>query len=88
VYELATEFSIDRKTISRHLKAAGVQMRLRPLNTDQVREAIRLYDSGLSLAAIGLKLGVHSSTVRFAIREQGVSMRKPWDHPRQRGIPS
>jgi len=88
VYELATEFSIDRKTMSRHLKAAGNPMRLRPLDTGQVGEAIRLYDSGLSLAAIGRKLGVHASTVRFALREQGVSMRKPWDHPRQRGLPS
>jgi len=85
VYELATEFSVDRKTISRHLKAAGIRMGLRPLTTAQVEEAIRLYTSGLSLAAVGRELGVHASTVNLALRKREMTLRNPWDHPRQRG---
>lgn len=83
VYELATEYSVDRKTISRHLKAAGIRMRLAPLSIEQVDEATRLYSSGLSLAAVGRELGVHGSTVHLALKQRGFAMRKPWEHPGQ-----
>lgn len=85
VYDLADEFQISRETVSRHLKAAGVQMRRRSLTPDQVEQAARLYADGLSLMDIGSQLHVHGSTVNLVLRRHGVTMRNPWDHPRHRG---
>ena len=85
VYELATEFGVHRTTISQHLKAAGVQMRLQAMTAEQVKTATTLYATGLSLADVGGHLGVHASTVYLTLRQYGVAMRNPWDHPRQRG---
>jgi DNA-binding transcriptional ArsR family regulator len=86
VYELAIEFGVHRTTISQHLKAAGVQMRLQPLSEQEVGTAATLYATGLSLANVGQQLGVNASTVYQALKQHGVEMRKPWDHPLQRGL--
>lgn len=84
VYELAVEFGVHRTIISQRLKGAGVAMRLQPLTVDRAQEAAALYATGMSLADVGTQLGVHASTVLTALRQQGVEVRKPWEHPRDR----
>jgi len=85
VYELAAEFGIHRTIISQRLKGAGVEMRFTPLTKEQTEAAVALYETGLSLADVGWQLGFNSSTIHRALRQRGVNMRKPWDHPLQAG---
>jgi DNA-directed RNA polymerase specialized sigma24 family protein len=75
VDELASEFQISRSTIRCHLDRAGVARWWRKLQPADVREAKRLYTSGLSLATVAVHLGVHASTVHSALRKAAVPMR-------------
>ncbi len=75
VYELAAQFGINRKVVSKHLHARGVTMRMRGLSPTQIDQAVRLYGEGASLATIGCKLGVDAGTVHARLRERGVRMR-------------
>jgi hypothetical protein len=75
VYQLAIEFNIDRRTASERLKRAGVTMRLQPPPNEFIDEMVRLYDSGLSLAAIGKELCASPQTVRHYVYERGVRVR-------------
>jgi hypothetical protein len=52
-------------------------MRHQPVGTfaEEVREGARLYQSGLSLAAVGEKLGFNKQTVRKYLVAAGVTMR-------------
>ena len=84
VYELAVEFGVHRTIISQRLKGAGVEMRFTPLTKEQVEAAVALYETGLSLAYVGQQLGSNATTIHRALRQRGVDMRKPWDHPLQR----
>jgi len=74
IYELAERFGCHRQTVSRHLKAHGVQMRLRPLTEEQIQEAVRLYESGLSLQGIGDQIGACKSTVRSKLVKRGTKL--------------
>jgi len=74
IYELAERFGCHRQTVSRHLKAHGVQMRLRPLTEEQIQEVVRLYESGLSLQGIGDQIGACKSTVRSKLVERGTKL--------------
>jgi IS30 family transposase len=46
VRQLAADLGVNRQTISRHLKAAGVQLRFRPLTAEQIERAAPLYAEG------------------------------------------
>ncbi len=63
VYELATEFGIERRTVSAHLHRRGVPMRRRGLSLAQKEEAFALRDRGWSLAQIGARFDVSAGTV-------------------------
>ena len=57
-HELGDKLGIDRRTVSAILRRHSVDMRRRGLSPDQVDDAIRLYNSGWSLARIGGHLSV------------------------------
>ena len=75
VYELAAQYGINRKSVSKQLHARGVTMRMHGLSPAQIDQAARLYDKGDSLATIGLKFGVDAGTVHARLRERGLRMR-------------
>jgi hypothetical protein len=75
VYELATHFSINRKTVARQLKAAGVPLRLQSPRPAQLDEMVRLYRTGLSLAAVGQQLGFGARTVERCVKARHVATR-------------
>lgn len=79
--ELARTFGVGKGTIIRLLHAAGVPMRRQGPSAEQVREAVRLYAQGLSLAVVGERLGFDAHTVRRALLRAGVVMRD--SHGRQ-----
>jgi DNA-binding CsgD family transcriptional regulator len=84
--QLAARFGVHRHTVRDHLRAAGVEARLKPMTAAQIETATRLYADGLSVKAIGAELGIHGATVNNVLRRHGVAMRNPWDHPQQRGL--
>ena len=75
VDELASEFQINKTTVTGHLDRAGVARRWKKLQLADVQEAKHLYASGLSLAKVAGRFGVHASTVHSALRKAGVQMR-------------
>lgn len=82
MYELGTRFGIERRTVSNILKRHDVPMRRRGLSSEQVDDAIHLYNLGWSLARVGGHLGVDHTTVLTKLRERGVPTRDSHGRPR------
>ncbi|MEV7758945.1 helix-turn-helix domain-containing protein [Microbacterium sp. NPDC089180] len=74
---LAEKYGVAKSTILRILREARVVVRRQPLTHDQVREAARLYESGLSLSQVAKRLDVNQETMRTAILKAGVVLREP-----------
>ncbi|MGY2746238.1 DNA-binding CsgD family transcriptional regulator [Arthrobacter sp. UYCu723] len=75
VYEISKSLKVPRTMVSTHLARAGVITRHRPLTESQIDEAVRLYETGLSLARVGDRIGAAARTVQLRLRERGVQMR-------------
>jgi predicted DNA-binding protein YlxM (UPF0122 family) len=73
--ELASAFSIDRRTAGNHLKRRGVATRSRTLTEEQITEAIGRYENGWSLARIADRFGVYPQSIRYRLLRRGVTMR-------------
>jgi len=72
---LAERHGITRQTVSSILERHGVHRRYNLFSERDIEEAVRLYQSGHSLAAVGTKLGVNASTVLNAFKRAGISTR-------------
>jgi len=82
VYTLSKQFGIDRRTVSEILHRHQVPMRRRGLSTEQIYEAVKLYEDGWSLARIGEYLSVDPTTVLNRLRERGIPTRDAQGRPR------
>lgn len=82
IYQLAKSYGVNRHTVTRHLRRAGIRLRMDGLSPEQIEQAVDLYAQGWSLAKIAAKFGVTADTVRARLLEQGVRMRDT--HGRQR----
>ena len=72
--ELASLFSIHRRTVAEHLTRRKVPIRRGRFDPSRIHEAADLYDSGLTLVEVGLKVGAepHASiALRHALRAAG-----------------
>jgi hypothetical protein len=76
---IADGLGIGTDTLSKRLKAAGVQIRDRRLSPEQIDEAVALYQSGQSLATIGQRLGFSAAPIHDALRRRDVVMRGTHD---------
>ncbi|WP_125616632.1 helix-turn-helix domain containing protein [Specibacter cremeus] len=76
VYELAAQYHCHRTTVSDVRKRNGITLRRTPATNDQIQEMIGLYESGLSLARVGERFGIHASTVLNHLRSRGVPTRE------------
>ncbi len=74
---LAQEYGVAKSTIIGILRDGNVVMRRQPLTREQVSEAARLYESGLSLSKVAERLKVNQETMRVAILKNGVILRPP-----------
>ncbi len=83
IHAIATEFKVNRVTVSKHLERAGVTKRPRSMGQVQIDEAVQYYAAGQSLETIGNRLGFDSTTVLKELRLRGVQMRDT--HGRERG---
>ncbi|HEX5407597.1 MAG TPA: helix-turn-helix domain containing protein [Pseudonocardiaceae bacterium] len=75
VYELADQFGIDRKTVSRILRRHEVPMRRTGLTAKQVDQAVRLHENGWSTAQIAEQLDSTQRTVQRRLAERGITTR-------------
>ena len=73
--ELGERFEVNRTTVSKLLKDHGVAMRHQPLDPKGVKEAIRIYKSGLSLAQVGQHAYRDPNSVRLILEETGIPRR-------------
>ncbi len=73
--ELTARYQVSKAGVLRLLREAGVDMRRQGLSQEQANEAIRLYDTGLSLVRIGDRLGFGPTSVANALRAAGVTLR-------------
>ena len=60
---MPTIFQISRGTVSAHLRAAGITLRLSPLTPEEADRAVRLYIGGLSTAQVAERLGRSASLI-------------------------
>ncbi|WP_147305889.1 hypothetical protein [Subtercola boreus] len=67
VYELQERHGVHRSTIAFHLKRRGLQVGKQPLNCSEVTQAREFHGQGLSLNAIGRKMGRDPKTVKTAL---------------------
>jgi len=74
---LAAEYGVAKSTVLNLLRSAGVAVRRQPLTPQQVSEAARLYDSGLSLSQVAERLSVNQETMRMALKSAGIALRPP-----------
>ena len=74
---LAAEYSVAKSTILGILRASNVVVRRQSMTSEQVSQAARLYDSGLSLSQVAEQLNVNQETMRVAILNAGVVLREP-----------
>ena len=82
VYQLAQKFGISRHTVSERLKKKGVTMRGQTPVGELIDSMVGLYESGLSLAEVGVRVGASPGTVHRYLRIHGVQMRD--SHGRKR----
>ncbi|GLY39621.1 hypothetical protein Amsp01_056450 [Amycolatopsis sp. NBRC 101858] len=69
---LARQLGIHRGTVSKHLRARGIDPSSKGLSLDDVPAALELYWKGWTYEQIGEKLGVGQTTVRDRLHEAGV----------------
>jgi hypothetical protein len=74
VYELGTQFGIDRKTVSRTLRRHNVPMRRTSLRPEQINQAAQLHKDGWSTAHIAEHLNTHQRTVQRRLAEKDATM--------------
>lgn len=72
---LAKDYDVAKSTIIGILRANNVVVRRQPLTAEQVSDAARLYESGLSLSQVAEALNVNQETMRVAIMKAGVEIR-------------
>ena len=73
--ELASLFSIHRRTVAEHLTRRKVPIRRGRFDPSRIHEAADLYDSGLTLVEVGMKVGAGPQAVRQALASHGVVIR-------------
>lgn len=77
VSDLMKQFDLAKSTVIDHLNKANVSRRMHAMSEAQIDEAVELYESGLSLAVIGKRLGFDDQTILNRLRMRGVVMRGP-----------
>ncbi len=74
VKALAERYGIHRATVFAHLRRRNVPSRRPGLGLDEKAEAVRLARAGVSMRAIGRRMGVDRKAVRAALVEAGLIM--------------
>ena len=73
--ELTTRYGLAKGTVLRLLEEAAIPMRRQGLSAEMAEQARLLYESGLSLTAVGEQLSQAPTSVARALRRIGVTLR-------------
>jgi DNA-binding transcriptional regulator LsrR (DeoR family) len=73
--DLAAEFGIDRRTVSTHLRQAGIGTREAASTRIQMIEAAQLYEADWSSGRLAERFGVSADKVPKMLRRAGVAIR-------------
>lgn len=73
--QLARSLGVGKAGVLGILRDHGVQLRMRPMTDNEVKEAVRLYQEGWSLARVGRQLGRDHSAISDALERLGVPRR-------------
>ena len=76
VGELAERYGVRRATVAAHLRRRNVLRRRPGLDVNEQAESVRLYRDGMSLRAIGQRMGVDRKVVRALMVTAGVAIRQ------------
>jgi hypothetical protein len=79
ILALAKRWGLHRTTVAEHLRSAGVEIRQRGIPTDQLDEAIRLYQEGWSCQRLADRYKCDDETVRQSLKKQGILFRRAWE---------
>jgi len=79
---IAAKHGIHRVTVSEVLDRTGAAKRPKGMSPSQVDMAAPLYESGLSLASVGVQLGFDATTIRTMLLRRGVTTRDSHGRPR------
>ncbi len=82
IAEVSRKFSIYTRTAAAHLVRRSVPLRQRGLAATDTPEAVRLYESGLTLVEVGLRFGASQQAVRRAVAAEGVEIRARGRRPK------
>lgn len=77
--EVAREFGMSRTTVAKLLAERDVDTS-RGMKSGEVKQALRLYEEGLSSITIGKQLGFDNHTVLKVLRRAGVKIRASAAH--------
>lgn len=72
VQELASKYGIHRATVFAHLQRREVPRRRPGLSKQEQAETVRLSREGMSMRAIGRRMGVDRKAIRAALVEAGI----------------
>lgn len=72
---MAHAFGISESGLRDLLFTATMEMKKPPMTAEDVARAVALYESGLSVRQIALKIRYPLGTIRRVLKEQGVKMR-------------
>jgi transposase-like protein len=75
INDLAREFGIHRTTVIELVVRMGLRPRHPAFSPAELKETIRLYESGKSSAIVAKHFGVDPSTVLRSLRKAGVTIR-------------
>jgi hypothetical protein len=74
---LAAEYGVAKSTILGILRESNAVVRRQPLGVSVVADAVRVYESGLSLSQTATRLNINQETMRAAMITFGVTLRPP-----------
>lgn len=75
LYTIACEWKLGKQTVRRKLDEAGVRIRRKGLDDEQVVRAVSGYESGQTIREVAADLGVGHSMVWRALKKAGVELR-------------
>jgi hypothetical protein len=84
--DLATEFGIDRRTVSAYLHRAEIPLRQGGLDRGQTVEAVRLYEAGWSSGRLAERFDVSADSVLKSLRRAEVAIRPRRGGPASKGL--
>lgn len=74
---LSREYSVSRSGLRQLLQGEGVALRKQGITPEDAKNAVRLYETGLTITQVVERIGYSYYAIRTMLHEQGVALRAP-----------